>query len=285
MLSGFYLPSAGRLPARRAGAGRAQAPCSIARAGIARTYQTSQLFGSLSVRGQRGAGDAPRPARARCWARTLLRRRRCASARAQLLALCGYAGRARHAGGRPAARRPARWSRSPARWPPTPTCCCSTSRPPACRAKTRRGWRTLLRRIADAGIGVLLVEHDMTLVMDISRPASWCSMPASAWRVGTPAEMQADPAVRQAYLGEAAAGRSAPRRARAADSARDARRGRAGRRLRRRAGAARHRPAGAARRGGGAAGRQRRRQVHADARAGGPAPAGAAAASTSKGAT
>ncbi len=49
MLGGFYRPDAGdvRLGERRAR--RAVRRTRIARAGMARTYQTSQLFGSMSV--------------------------------------------------------------------------------------------------------------------------------------------------------------------------------------------------------------------------------------------
>ena len=60
---------------------------------------------------------------------------------------------------------------------------------------------TLLRRIADAGITVVLVEHDMTLVMAISDHI--VVLDAGQWlAAGTPAEVQSNPAVRQAYLGE-----------------------------------------------------------------------------------
>jgi len=63
----------------------------------------------------------------------------------------------------------------------------------------------LLRRIAARGIGVLLVEHDMELVMGVSDHVIVIDA-GQHLAAGTTAQIQADPAVRQAYLGEALAG-------------------------------------------------------------------------------
>ena len=103
------------------------------------------------------------------------------------------------------------WSRSRARSRRSRRCCCWTSRPPGCRADDKTQLARLLRRIADAGIAVVLVEHDMAVVMGISDHVVVLD---AGVRIasGTPAEVQRDPAVRKAYLGEvqAAHGGAAP---------------------------------------------------------------------------
>jgi ABC-type branched-subunit amino acid transport system ATPase component/ABC-type branched-subunit amino acid transport system permease subunit len=198
MLGGFYLPTAGAFAlGGEALAGRSA--MQIARRGVARTYQTSQLFGSLSVldnvvlamqRGRLGPllGAARRHAPVH-------------TARAAgLLAFCGYVGD-------PAAlaadlphvdRRLVEIARALATDPEA----LLLDEPAAGLSredKERLG--ALLRRIAVAGITVLLVEHDMTLVMGISDQVVVLDAGVRL-AVGTPTEVQANPAVQQAYLGE-----------------------------------------------------------------------------------
>ena len=89
-------------------------------------------------------------------------------------------------------------------------------------AEDTRRVGALLRAIADCGVAVLLVEHDMALVMDVSAHV----VVLDAGRVhrgrARPAAVQADPAVRAAYLGErSAAGRARARRGRLPDVALD----------------------------------------------------------------
>jgi len=59
----------------------------------------------------------------------------------------------------------------------------------------------LLRAIAARGVAVLLVEHDMELVMDVSTHVVVLDA-GLVLAEGTPAAVQADPAVRAAYLGD-----------------------------------------------------------------------------------
>jgi ABC-type branched-subunit amino acid transport system ATPase component len=72
----------------------------------------------------------------------------------------------------------------------------------------------LLRRIAASGVAVVLVEHDMGMVMDISDAVVVLDA-GVVIAAGTPAAVQRDPAVRKAYLGEEGARPALGRAARA----------------------------------------------------------------------
>jgi ABC-type branched-subunit amino acid transport system ATPase component/ABC-type branched-subunit amino acid transport system permease subunit len=200
MLSGFYVPSSGRiilegkelqgLPAFR-----------IARQGIARTYQTSQLFGGLSAlenvalamaRGRLG-GLLSGGARAAPAQRERAR---------GLLAFCGYLGDpdTPAAGLAHVDRRLVEIARALAADPDV----LLLDEPAAGLSRAdKENLAALLRRIADAGPGVVVVEHDMALVMGISDHIVVLDA-GRRLALGTPAQIQADPAVRQAYLGEQA---------------------------------------------------------------------------------
>ncbi|MGN6830151.1 branched-chain amino acid ABC transporter ATP-binding protein/permease [Paucibacter sp. M5-1] len=199
LLSGFYTPSSGGFAlGDKALAG--QPAHAVARAGLARSYQTSQLFGSLSVldnvalaclRGRLGGLFGAAGLRsAAVQARSLA-----------LLGACGYVGDANL----PAAdlphvdRRVVEIARALATDPDM----LLLDEPAAgLSAEDKQRLAVLLRRIADeAGVGVLLVEHDMGLVMGVSDHIVVLDA-GQRLAMGTPAEIQADPLVRRAYLGD-----------------------------------------------------------------------------------
>ena len=198
MLSGYYMPSAGSF---RLGsvdlAGKSS--MQIARAGIGRSYQTSLLFDSLSVQdnvvlamcqgrlgpllGMAKLGSYERVHRAR-----------------QLLAYCGYKGSPceRAANLAHVDRRLVEIARALALDPEA----LLLDEPAAGLSREDKSvLAVLLRRIADTGVTVLLVEHDMTLVMAISDHVVVLDA-GQLLATGTPKAIQANPDVRRAYLGD-----------------------------------------------------------------------------------
>ncbi|HYB43416.1 MAG TPA: branched-chain amino acid ABC transporter ATP-binding protein/permease, partial [Candidatus Methylomirabilis sp.] len=171
----------------------------VARMGVARTYQTSQLFAGMSVldnvliglqRGWLGSPVAPRRAPGSPDIATA----------ASLLDFVGYSGRleAPAAGLAHVDRRLVEIARALATRPAA----LLLDEPAAGlgAADTRR-LGALLRAVAGCGVAVLLVEHDMELVMDVS--AHVVVLDAGVVIAeGSPAAVQADPSVRAAYLGE-----------------------------------------------------------------------------------
>ena len=209
LLCGFYRPDAGSIGL--AGGDLTGKPShAIARAGIARTYQTTQLFAQMSVldnllialrRGQLGSLLAPLRAGGDDGA---------AARRAEsLLEFTGYRGSVdRMAGGLPHVdKRLVEIARALATGPRVLV----LDEPAAgLGAADKTTLATLLRRIADTGVAVVLVEHDMTLVMGISDHVVVLDAGAKI-AAGTPSEVRVNPAVRKAYLGEEMTIAAAPR--------------------------------------------------------------------------
>ncbi len=195
MIGGFYKPDAGSIrlgDTELAGASASD----VARGGIARTYQTTQLFGSLSVienvmlglrRGRLGQPFADAAtADDRCDADGLL-------------AFVGYKGpRGVRASDLPHVdRRLVEIARALATRPSV----LLLDEPAAGLMRADKVLLTdVLRRLADAGLAVILVEHDMPLVMGISDHIVVldAGRPIAA---GTPEAIRNEAKVREAYLG------------------------------------------------------------------------------------
>jgi ABC-type branched-subunit amino acid transport system ATPase component len=214
-LCGFYRPDAGivKLGDRTVSDLRAYR---IARAGIARTYQTSQLFESLSVidnilialrRGKLGV-------------RSLFGSKRdpeTAEIAEGLLAFVGYAGALERPAGALSHvdRRLVEIARALALRPSV----LALDEPAAgLNAQDSAAIGVLLRKLAANGMAVILVEHDMDLVMGVSNHVVVLDAGAKIAE-GVPAQVVAEPAVLEAYLG---AGEQTDRRRDRAIAAREA---------------------------------------------------------------
>jgi branched-chain amino acid transport system ATP-binding protein len=169
-------------------------PHKRARLGIARTFQRLEVFGSLSVRENVLAAAEIR----RRWSHD----RSDAAANADgVLDLVGLA----HLAGRPADTLPTGQARllELARALATRPRLLLLDEPSSGLDDTEsEELGDLLCQLAQAGMGVLLVEHDMGLVMRICTTINVLDF-GSVLMVGSPAEVRADERVRAAYLGSA----------------------------------------------------------------------------------
>ena len=201
VIGGFYRPDSGSV--RLGNRELARAPAwTIGRAGIARTYQTTKLFGTMSVldnmlialRGGRLGGML-----------SAIASKESRLAAEALLDFVGYQGAlaTRAADLAHVDRRLVEIARALVMRPRV----LLLDEPAAGLMRADKdALSTLLRRIAGFGIAVVLVEHDMTLVMGVSDhivvlDAGICI--AS----GKPAEVRSNPAVIKAYLGGPGVGR------------------------------------------------------------------------------
>ena len=217
LISGLAAPTAGAVLLRGADI-TALPPDRRAALGLARTFQTVRAFGAMTVLENVLTGLHPRR-RAGLLA-TVLRtpgfrgEERALVARARdVLDMVGLSARAEA----PAAtlahaeQRRLEIARAIA---PAPALLLLDEPAAGMNPAETAGLAGLVRHIRDLGTTVLLVEHDMGFVMDISDVVTVLNFGRRIFE-GTPAEVRQSPAVMEAYLGQKVAARLAARARRA----------------------------------------------------------------------
>ncbi|MFF4007216.1 ABC transporter ATP-binding protein [Streptomyces sp. NPDC001717] len=205
VLSGIRRPDQGRLLLDGADITR-RSPVWRARHGMRRTFQRQQLFGQLSVAdnvlvAQEWRGGGGGPAADLLAAPSRRRRERERRARGErVLADCGIGALgASYAGGLPVGQaRMVELARAVA---DPPRVLLLDEPASGMSAPEREQLARVVRRLAEEeGCAVLLVEHNVAFVMDLCARVVVLDL-GSVLAEGTPAEVRADPSVREAYLG------------------------------------------------------------------------------------
>jgi ABC-type branched-subunit amino acid transport system ATPase component/branched-subunit amino acid ABC-type transport system permease component len=213
--SGLVRPASGTLRLHGADMS-ALDPAARARRGLGRTFQKMELFDSLTARENVSLGWEAAQAGRRPWrhlAETAAERRSRAAAAEQALALAGISGLA----GRPVAA----LSTGQRRLVELARCLAGQfdvlllDEPSSGldRVETERFGEILTQVVAERGIGILLVEHDMALVMSVCGYVHVLDFGLKIFE-GTTADVSSSAAVRDAYLGTEPVHQQQPKMAR-----------------------------------------------------------------------
>ena len=215
MASGLVRPAGGTLRLHGADLS-ALDPAARARHGLGRTFQKMELFDSLTVRENVSLGREAGQAGRRPWrhlAETSTERSSRGADAEQAMTLAGVAGLA----GRPVAA----LSTGQRRLVELARCLAGSfdvlllDEPSSGLdgAETERFGAILTEVVAERGVGILLVEHDMALVMTICHYVHVLDFGTKIFE-GTAADVSASDEVRAAYLGTEPVGRQQPKMAR-----------------------------------------------------------------------